>query len=130
MRKTYLISLLLILLTSSCKSRQYLLIEPVKGKVVSSADKKPVAEVKVYVDRNAFNAFDTVSTNAAGTFFVDKMTVRNYKDMHLQNEVSYNFFIEKEGYKKVMIDVRKYRKNTNPTVTDTIDLGLIYLEAL
>ncbi|RQO29727.1 hypothetical protein DBR32_14160 [Taibaiella sp. KBW10] len=121
---------IMFLSTGACISRQYLLIEPVKGKIVSSSDKTPLDNVKIYVDKNAFNAFDTISTKNDGNFFVGKLTVNNYKDMHLQRQVSYNFFIEKKGFKKVMIDVRNYRKHTPTTDKDTTDLGLIYLDKL
>lgn len=129
MRKTYIIWIV-ILVASACKSSEHLLIEAVKGRVASSTDKKPIGEVKIYVDKSAFNAFDTISTQNDGRFFVDKVLVNDYKNMHQQREISYNLAIEKKGFKKIVIDVRNYRKHDPPTVNDTIDLGLIYLDKL
>lgn len=114
----------------SCKSEQYTLIEPVKGKIVSVSDKNPINAVKIYIDKNAFNAFDTISTKNDGRFFINKVTINNYKNLRLQREISYNLSIEKKGYKKVMIDVRNFRNHEQPTAKDTIDLGIIYLHKL
>lgn len=80
MRRVYIIWLV-ILFTSACKNREYLLIEAVKGRVISSSDKKPIAGVRIYLDKSAFNAFDTLRTDNHGSFFVDKLTVSDYKDM-------------------------------------------------
>lgn len=129
MRIKYIICILIFLI-SACKSTEYLLIEPVKGRIVSSSDKKPIGNVKIYVDKKAFNAFDTIRTNNDGGFFVDKLTINDYKDMHQQRNVSYSFVIEKSGFRKSVIDVRKFRKQETATLKDTIDLGLISLEAL
>jgi len=63
-------------------------------------------------------------------FFVEKITIADDKDLHLQRDISYLFSIEKPGYKKVVIDRRNYRKHKSPTLKDTIDLGFIYLERL
>jgi hypothetical protein len=129
MRKTAVIWIV-ILFTSACKNNEYLLIESVKGKIVSSSDKKPVGEAKIYVDKSAFNAFDTINTQNDGHFFVDKVSVSDFKDMHRQRDVSYKFVIEKKGFKKMVIDVRNYKKNETPSLNDTIDLGIIYLDKL
>lgn len=128
MSKTY-IFWILILFTSACKNREYLLIEAVKGRVISSADKKPIAGVRIYLEKSAFNAFDTLRTDKYGSFFVDKMTVSDY-NMRQQRNISYNFVIEKTGFKKAVIDVRKFRKHESATLMDTIDLGLIDLYEL
>lgn len=129
MRRVYIIWLV-ILFTSACKNREYLLIEAVKGRVISSSDKKPIAGVRIYLDKSAFNAFDTLRTDNQGNFFVDKLTVSDYNDMRQQRNTSYNFVFEKTGFKKAVIDVRKFRKHETPTLNDTIDLGIIDLYEL
>ncbi|WP_316803704.1 carboxypeptidase-like regulatory domain-containing protein [Pedobacter nototheniae] len=129
MRRTYLIWAI-ILFTGACKNKEHLLIEPIKGRVISSLDKIPISNVKIYVEKNAFNAFDTINTKNDGRFFIDQLSVNGYKDMHLQKNLSYNLFIEKDGYKKMVIDIRKYRKQSAPKAGDTTDLGIIYLDKL
>ena len=65
----------MVLLISGCKSNDYLLIEPVKGIVISASDKKPLGEARIYVDKGAFNVFDTIRTSNDGHFFVEKITM-------------------------------------------------------
>ncbi|SDD44431.1 hypothetical protein [Niabella drilacis] len=127
MTKIYVMGAM-ILSVAACKNREYILVEPVKGKVVSLKDSTPLAGAEIYTDRDAFNAFDTLNTKKDGNFFIEKSAVTNYKDRHLQRAVSYNLFIEKKGYKKVVIDIRNFRKHTGLTAKDTIDLGFIYLD--
>ena len=129
MTKIYVIGAM-IFLPAACKNKEYILVEPVKGKVVSLKDSTPLAGAKIYTDKGAFNAFDTISVKKNGNFFIEKSAVTNYKDMHLQRKISYNLFIEKKGYKKVVIDVRSFRKQADHAAKDTIDLGLIYLDMI
>ena len=56
------------------------------------------------------------------------MTVNDRQYLHLQRGVSYMISIEKKGFKLKNIDIRDYRKNINPAINDTTDLGDIYLE--
>nr|WP_162988869.1 carboxypeptidase-like regulatory domain-containing protein [Pedobacter schmidteae] len=122
MRKTYAMWMV-VLFISSCKSGEYLLIESVKGRAVSSLDKKPIGGVKIYVDKNAFNAFDTVLTDDKGRFEIQGMKVKDYKDLKLQKDVSYLFFIEKEGFQQRVIDIRDFK-----SIKDTVDLGIILMD--
>lgn len=66
-------------------------------------------DVNVYVNREAFNAFDIVRTKN-GDFFIDGMVVKKYKDLHWQTRVSFNFYVEKEGCKKLSLDIRQFKK--------------------
>ncbi|WP_354360756.1 hypothetical protein [Pedobacter sp. UYP30] len=86
--------------------------------------------MKIYINKGFFNDFDTIRTVKDGAFFVDGMSVENYKDLHLQREVPFNFNFEKQGYKKLSLDVRKFKKNENPNGLDTMDFCKIYLEKI
>lgn len=117
-----------IFFTTSCKNKEYILLGPIKGKVSSSKDSISIEGAKIYTDKNAFNAFDPIYTNKDGLFFISKTAVDDYKDMHLQKEISYNLLVEKKGHKKTVIDVRNFVKHAMPGASDTIDLGTIYLD--
>ena len=52
-----------------CEHKQYLLIEAIKGKVISSQNKNPIDNAKVFSDKRAFNAFDTIITKKDGFFY-------------------------------------------------------------
>lgn len=117
--------ILMLYLLASCNSKQYSLVPTVKGKVVSAFDKKPVAAAKIYVHKNAFNAFDTILTDSEGLFTVPGFTVSDYKDIKYQQDINDEFFIEKEGYEKYSVHVKKSK-----AIKDTVDLGSVQLNPL
>ena len=89
---------------------------------MSELDKTPLSSAKIYVDRTAFNAFDTMFTKNDGSFLILGIRVSDYKELKHQRNVSYQFFIEKHGYQMTTVNVKEY-----PSVNDTIDLGLVEL---
>lgn len=119
-----LIAFLLCLL-QGCKNQQYIVVSTIKGKVVTSSDKAPISGAKIYVDKYAFNAFDTVQTNSDGRFEIKGIKVKDYGNLKLQRKVSYLLSIEKAGFKKQIIDIRDFK-----SIKDTIDLGMIYMDTL
>jgi hypothetical protein len=121
-----LILIITCLLLVKCSNKNYVIYNAVKGIVMSSEDTKPIKNVKIYVIKGCSNDFGFLNTNANGTFFIDGLKLP-YKYLHDQRNLSFDYFIEKSGYKKKSIYVKKLNKIKN-NVIDTIDLGIIYLE--
>lgn len=97
----------------------------VKGIVLSGSDNTPVSNAKVYVEKTAFNAFEPMLTKSDGSFLIPGMKVSDYKDLKQQRSISYQLYIEKEGYQMSTVNVKAYS-----SVNDTIDQGLVELTAL
>jgi len=114
---------IMVVLMVACENKTYVIYNAVKGRVVS-AENQSVIAAKIYVDKFASNAF-VLETDNNGCFFVDGKMLP-YKYLRKQNQLSYNIHIEKEGYIKKIIYVKKLKGASEKM--DTIDLGNIYLE--
>jgi hypothetical protein len=110
----------------SCSSRNYVIYNAIEGKVVSSKDQKPIEGAKIYVNKGSSNDFGIINTTKNGTFFIEGLELP-YKYLHDQLNLSFDYFIEKPGFKKKVINIKNL-KETNNNKLDTIDLGEIYLE--
>ncbi|MFK7031836.1 carboxypeptidase regulatory-like domain-containing protein [Flavobacterium oreochromis] len=119
-----------VFLIISCKSREYILIDSVKGCVVDKSNNSPVENVKIFTEKMAFNTFDTITTKKNGLFFIEGMKVYKYKDLHHQLNISYNLFFKNKKYRITQIDIKQSKENfkLKNNVLDTLDLGYIYLE--
>lgn len=115
----------IFLLLFSCKEQQYVISNAVKGRVISIS-KIPINGVTIYVDKFSSNAFE-VKTDKDG-FFIYTGLKMPYKYLNMQNRISNEFHIEKEGYKNKIIYVQNLRGMG--MVMDTINLGDIYLEKI
>lgn len=109
----------------SCHDKNYVIYNAVQGKVVSAIDKKPIKNAKIYVRKGTSNDFGFVHTTENGTFFIEGLEL-NYKYLHNQRNLSYDYSIEKSGYKKKVINIKNLKETKNNKL-DTIDLGDIYL---
>ncbi|TDW51758.1 hypothetical protein EV144_101435 [Flavobacterium sp. 270] len=130
--KKILLSLivLLIFIIIGCSNKKYTIYNAVTGRVVSSKDKKPIEDAKIYVKKYSSNNFDTIKTLKDGTFFIDGLELP-YKYLHYQLNLSYDYCIEKSGYTKKIITIKNLKEannNNNNNKLDTIDLGNIYLD--
>jgi hypothetical protein len=121
-----LILLIICFLLTNCSSKNFVIYNAIKGIVLSSEDSKPIKNVKIYVIKGCSNDFGSMNTKENGTFFIDGLKLP-YKYLHDQQNLSYNYFIEKSGYKKKSIYVKKLNE-TKSNALDTIDLGIIYLD--
>lgn len=110
----------------SCSNKNYVIYNAVKGCVVSSKDQTPIKGVKIYVTKGSANDFGTVSTTENGTFFIEGSELP-YRYLHDQINLSFNYYIEKSGYKKKLINIKNL-KETKDNKLDTINLGKIYLD--
>lgn len=128
MRTIYikLIFVVTCLFLFSCSNKNFVIYNAVKGSVISSKDHKPIKEVKIYVSKGSSNDFGIVNTNEKGIFFVEGLELP-YKYSHDQRNLSFNYYIEKSGYKKKVIYIKNL-KETKDNKLDTINLGEVYLD--
>lgn len=116
----------MIIFLFSCLNKKYVIYNLVKGRVLSSIDKKPIKDAKVYVDKGSSNDFGIIHTDENGIFFIEGLEL-SYKYLHNQRNLSFYYFIEKDGYKKTTINITDLKESENNEL-ETIDLGEIYLE--
>ena len=91
---------IMVVLMASCENKTYVIYNG-----VVSAENQSVIAAKIYVDKFASNAF-VLETDNNGCFFVDGKMLP-YKYLRKQNQLSYHIHIEKEGYIKKIIYVKK-----------------------
>ncbi|WP_443937639.1 hypothetical protein [Pedobacter sp. MW01-1-1] len=121
----FFICLLFIPAIISC-NKKYVIYNAVKGNLLSSNNHKPIKDAKIYVAKFSSNNFDTIRTSANGSFFIDGLELTR-KYLNEQLNLSYEYNIEKHGFKKKTIIIKNL-KETSKNKLDTIDLGNIYLE--
>lgn len=128
MRTIYieLIFLITCFFLFSCSNKNVVIYNAVKGSVISSKDHKPIKEVKIYVTRGSSNDFGVINTNEKGVFFIEGLELP-YKYLHDQRNLSFDYYIEKPGYKKKVIYIKNL-KETKDNKLDTINLGEVYLD--
>ena len=61
--------------------------------------------MKIFVDKFASNDFDTMKINHKGYFCIDRFQ-SSYKYLNMQAKVSYNYHIEKSGYKTKIVNIK------------------------
>jgi len=128
MRTIYieLIFVIACLFLVSCSNKNVVVYNAVKGCVISSKDHKPIEEVKIYVNKGASNDFGIIRTNEKGIFFIEGLELP-YKYLHDQRNLSFNYYLEKSGYKKKIIYIKNL-KETKKNKLDTINLGEVFLD--
>lgn len=110
----------------NCSNKNYVIYNSIEGTVMSSLDNKPIKYARIYVNKYSSNNFDTITTNIEGHFFIDGLELPR-KYLHYQSNLSYDYFVEKQGYKKKKIIIKNLKETVNNKL-DTINLGEIYLE--
>jgi hypothetical protein len=121
-----LVVLISAILLINCSNNKYVIYNAIKGIVLSSEDKKPIKDVRIYVTKGCSNDFGILNTDENGSFFIDGLKFP-YKYLHDQLNLSYDYHFEKSGYKEKIITIKNL-KMTKKNELDTIDLGKIYLE--
>lgn len=117
--------MIFLFLVLNCSTKKYVIYNAVTGTVVDFENGKPLKDVKIFVDKFASNDFDTIKTNQKGYFFIDGFQ-SSYKYLNMQAKVSYNYHIEKSGYKTKIVTIKNliYSKDHK---LDTIKLKEIIL---
>ncbi len=122
-KTTITAGLILFIIVLGCRKQKYVIMNSYQGRVLSKKDNNPILNAKIYVDKFAFNAFDTIETDCKGYFLIDGFEMP-YKYLKYQNSVSPYIYVEKEGYIRDSFSIGK----VNNVKLDTIDVGDFYLE--
>ncbi|MDI9309425.1 MAG: hypothetical protein QM535_04350 [Limnohabitans sp.] len=109
----------------SCSKNNYKLTyrKPVKGYVFSE-DFNPINDVSIKYDSLDLLSPTNIKTNHKGSFVFPKIEIANTIETKRRiSLLSSQLYITKEGYKKIVIELKEFEKNEKDTIyIDTLQM--------